>query len=92
MIRAVRQGKTLPLGAGGEQDGPHARGLADADGRDRRLQVLHGVVDRQSRRDHPAGRIDVEMDILLRIFGLQKEQLGNDQIGQMIVDRRRRER
>ena len=38
---------------------------ADADGRNRRPDVLHGVVDRETRRDVAARRVDVEGDILV---------------------------
>ena len=34
-----------------------------------------------------AGAVDVQIDILLRILRLEEEQLGNHQIGDLIVDR-----
>ena len=55
----VGQGVTLALGAGGQEDGPHARRLADAVGRHVARHVLHRVVDAQPGRDGPSGGINV---------------------------------
>ena len=56
-----------------------------------RLDVLHGVVDRQAGLDRAARRIDVERDVLVGILGLQKQQLGDDQVGDLVVDGRPQE-
>ena len=37
---------------------------------------LHGVVDGHARGDRPAGRVDVEPDVLARVFALEVQQLG----------------
>jgi len=72
--------------AGGEQEGAHRGGLADADGADLRPDILHGVVDRHAGRHHPARRVDVDIDVLLRILALEVEQLGGDQGRHMVLD------
>ena len=82
---AVRQRVALAGGAGGEEDGAHRGRLADADRGDRGAQVLHRVVDRHPARDHAAGRVDVELDVLVRVLALQVEQLGHDQVRDLIV-------
>jgi hypothetical protein len=35
--------------------------------------------------------IDVEMDVLVRVLGLQKQKLGDDQVGHVILDRAHQE-
>ena len=84
----VRQRVALALGAGGEQEAAHRRRLAHADRRDVAVQVLHRVVDRQARRDRAAGRVDVEHDVLLGLFGVEEQQLRDDRRSR----RRRRSR
>ena len=39
----------------------------------------------------PPGRVDVEVDVLLRVLGLEEQQLGDDQVGDVVVDRRAEE-
>ena len=48
--------------------------------------VLHGVVDGHAGGDGPARRIDVHVDFLFRVLGLQEKQLRADQAGHVIVD------
>ena len=83
----VRQAESLALRAGGEQKRTHAGGLADAQRRHIWFDVLHGVVDRHAGSHRSPRRIDIEIHVLVRVFGLQKEQLRNDQVGGHIVDR-----
>ncbi len=77
----------LALRAAGEQHRAHAGGLADAHGADVGLDELHRVVNRQSGADRPAGRIDVQRDVLVRIFRLQEQQLRDDQVRHVVLDR-----
>src|SRR5262249_58819621 len=49
--------------------------------------VLHGVVDGQARGDGARGRVDVEEDVLLRIFGFEEEELRHDQVRDVVGDR-----
>src|SRR5215468_578913 len=87
----VGQGEALPLGAGAQQQRAHGGGLAHADGGDGRLHVLHGVIDGHARRHRPAGRVDVERDVLVRVLGLEEEHLGDDEVGDLVLDVRREE-
>ena len=84
---AVRQGVALAVRAGRQQDRGHRRRHADADRADRRPQVLHGVVDREAGRDLAAGRVDVQADVLLRVLGLEEQELGDHQVGEVVLDR-----
>src|SRR3546814_1474901 len=68
------------------QEAAHRRGLADADGADARANILHRVVDRHARRYDPARRVDVHIDVLLRIFRLEEQQLGDDQRRHLVLD------
>src|SRR6185437_4098560 len=78
--------KTLAPGASHQQERTHAAGLTDAHGADIRLDELHGVVDRQAGGDRPAGTVDVEVDVLVRILRLQEQHLRHDQIGDLVID------
>ena len=84
---AVRQGVALARGAGRQQDGGHRGGHADADRADRRAQVLHRVVDGEPGVDDAAGRVDVQADVLLRVLGLEEQELGDDEVGDVVLDR-----
>jgi hypothetical protein len=65
-----------------------AKRLPDAVGNHVVLDELHGVVDGQARGDGAAGRVDVERDVLFRVLALQKQHLGNDEIGHLVVNGR----
>ncbi len=69
-----------------QQECSHGGRLSDTDCRNRSLDVAHGVKDRHAGRDNTAGRVDVQMDILVRIFGFQEQQLGDDQVGNVIIN------
>ncbi len=84
---AVGQRIALARRAGGQQHGRHRGRHADADRADRCPQVLHRVVDREAGVDDAAGRVDVQADVLLGVLGLEEQQLGDDEVGEVILDR-----
>ena len=69
----IRQGESLAFRSGRQQEGAHAGRLAQADRIDRRFHILHGVINAQSCRDASAGGIDVEIDVLFRIFRFEEQ-------------------
>ena len=71
-----------------QQQRRHRRRLPDANRRHVILYILHRVVDRHPRRDRTARRVDVELDVLFRIFLRQKQHLRDDQVGDVVVYRR----
>src|SRR5262249_40855601 len=71
--------------------GTHAGGLAAADGHHVRPHELHGVINGHSGSDRAAGRVDVKLDILFRVFSFQKQELSNDQVGNGVVNGRANE-
>ena len=83
----VRQGEAAALFAGGQQKRAHRGRLPDAHRRHFGADELHRVVDRKARRHHAARRIDVEGDLLLRVFRLEKQQLGDHQRRRHVLDR-----
>ena len=85
----VGQGEAVPLLAGAEQERAHRGRLPDAQRRHRAADELHGVVDRQPRGHDPARRVDVEGDLLLRVLGLEEEELRDDERGRVVLDRTR---
>src|SRR6266853_151514 len=84
----IGQRKSLLGSAPGQQHGRDGSGLADAGGHHVRLHELHGVVNRESRGDRAPRRVDVQLNVSLRVFGLQKEHLRRGQIGDVVVNRR----
>jgi hypothetical protein len=74
----VRQAEASPRRPAAEQQAAHRRCLPEADGRDGALDVLHGVVDGEPGGDAAAGRVDVQVDRLLGVLGLEEEELGDD--------------
>src|SRR5208337_1384243 len=67
---------------------PHGGRLPHAQGGHRGFDVLHGVVDGHPGGHHASHRIDVKIDLFVRVFRFQKEELGDDQVGHVIVDGR----
>ena len=84
----IRQREPLPLRAGAKQNRSHACSHTKAIGRHIAGEKLHRVVNRQPCRYRSARRINVNIDVLLRVLHLQKEQLRDDQVGDVIVHRR----
>ena len=87
----VRERHALVLGAARQQQGAHAHRDADADRLHVGLDELHRVVDRQAGVDRPAGRVDVDRDVLVGILALQVQQLSDDQVGDLVIDGRAQE-
>ena len=58
----------------------------DTDGLDRRAYELHGVVDGEHRRDRSTRGVDVQADGELGVLRGQVEQLGDDRVGDAVVD------
>src|SRR6266516_4653274 len=83
----VRQRHALPLRPARENHGPHRHGDADADRLYLGLDELHGVVDRQTRINLPSRRVDVDEDVLVRVLGLQMQELGDHEVRDLVVDR-----
>src|SRR5205085_11846240 len=77
----------LPFCARAKQHRGHARRHPETVSRYVAGQKLHRIVNREPRGDNTAAGIDVDTNVFLRIFHLQKEQLRDHEIGNVIVDR-----
>jgi hypothetical protein len=88
----VRQAVPLALGARAEQELPHRGGQAHADRRDVVAHELHRVVDRHARGDGASRRVDVQVDVPIRVLGRQQQHLGADQVRDSVLHRRSRGR
>ena len=84
----IRQCEPFTLCAGAQQHRAHAGRLPDAIRVYVAGHVLHRVVNCQSRRHAAAGRVDVEMHVLLRIGHLEKQKLRDDDVGNAVVNGR----
>ena len=87
-MRAFGSENRLPLAPGREEHRRHRRRLTDAIRLHVGLDELHRVVDRQARRDRPARAVDVEQDVALGILGFEEQHLRDDEVGDLVVDRR----
>src|SRR5581483_1314386 len=83
----IRQRRPFSLRARCEKLRAHRHGDADARRRDVRLDELHRVVDGEAGVDVAAGRVDVEVDVLVRVLGLEMDHLGDDEVRDLVVDR-----
>src|SRR5437867_1742259 len=50
------------------------------------VQRLLRVVDGEAARDDATGRVDVEADVLLRILGVEEQELCDDQVRDVVLD------
>ena len=87
----VGQRHALAGGAARQQQRAHAHRDADADRLHVGLDELHRVVDREAGVDAAAGRVDVEADVLVGVLGLEVQELGDDQVGDVLRDGRAEE-
>ena len=76
----------LALGTGAQQELAHGCAHTQANGRHVRLDELHGVVNGHTCGDGSSRRIDVQPNILLRIFGGQHQHLRANAVGHLIFD------
>jgi len=83
-----RVGQAVPFafGARGEKDSSHASGLADAVGIHLAGDVLHGVINSEASGDITTRRVDIDTDVLLWVFHLEEEELGDDGIGHGVIN------
>mmetsp|Transcript_5962 Transcript_5962/g.16188 ORF Transcript_5962/g.16188 Transcript_5962/m.16188 type:complete len:273 (-) Transcript_5962:25-843(-) len=82
----VGKGSSLALGAGAQQEGSHAGGHTEADGGDVARDVLHGVVDGHTGGDGTTWGVDVEGDVLVRVLVGEVEELGDQDVGDLVID------
>ena len=82
----VGQAVAFALGTGGEQDGAHGGGDADAVGVHVAGEKLHGVIDGEASGDGAAGGIDIDVDVLFWVLHLQEQELGDDGVGDEVID------
>lgn len=84
----VGQRRTLAGRTAGQQDRRRRRRLAEADGHDVAVHVLHRVVDGEHVGHAAAGRVDVHRDVAVGILALQDQQLRHHVVGDGLVDGR----
>src|SRR5579862_5776893 len=84
----VRQGRPLSLCARREKQRAHRHGDADARGRHLAADELHRVVDGEAGVHRAARRVDVELDVLVRVLGLEMDHLRDGEVRDHVVDRR----
>src|SRR2546425_2140056 len=86
MDRGARQRESFALRPRHQHHGAEAGCAPDTDCRNGRPDVLHGVVDRQSCGHRATWRVDVDLDLLVRVVSRQVHELGNHEVGDHVVD------
>ena len=87
----VRQGVALARCARGEQHRGGRRSLTDADRGHVGVDEPHRVVDGEQAVHVATGTVDVDGDVGVGVLALQVQQLGDDQVGDVVVDGRAEE-
>mmetsp|Transcript_13295 Transcript_13295/g.32288 ORF Transcript_13295/g.32288 Transcript_13295/m.32288 type:complete len:260 (-) Transcript_13295:142-921(-) len=82
---AVGERTSLPRRARPEEEGTHARRHAEAYGGYVARDVLHGVVDGHTGGDAATRAVDVEGDVLGGILVREVEELGDEDVGDLVV-------
>ena len=82
----VGQAVAFTWGTGGEQDGTHGGGDADAVGIHIAGEELHRVINSEASGDGATGGIDIDVNVLFGVLHLQEQELGDDGVGDEIID------
>ena len=82
----MRQRRTFSLGSGRQQDGPHAGSQPGADRSHVRTDQLHRIVDSQTGRHRSSGRVDINLNVFVRLGRFEKQQLRLDDIGHVVIN------
>ena len=83
----IRDRHPLPRRAPGKEQRSHRHRNPHGDRRNRGFDELHRILDGQCVVDGAAGAVDVEGDVLVRVLGLEMQQLGDCQVRKLIIDR-----
>jgi len=86
MYRSVGKRISLSFLTSAQQYSCHTGSHTDADGGDLRPDQLHSVVYCQPGANDAARTIDVEADISFLILTFQEQELGNNNVGYLVVD------
>ena len=81
----IGQCQALSLCARREQERTHTGSHTDTDGGHLAFYILHSVINCHTSRNATAGRIDIHLDLFVRILRLQIQQLCHNQAGCGIV-------
>ena len=65
----------------------HRRSLTDTVSNDVRLDQIHRVENGKTCSDRTTVRVDVNVDIAIRVFARKEEDLRDQQIGDLVVNR-----
>ena len=76
----------LPGGTGAEEELAHRGAETHADCSDLGAHELHGVVDGHASGHRSTRGVDVEPNWLVGILGLEKQHLGDQEVGNVVVD------
>src|SRR5262249_47787971 len=85
MEAGVRQRRPLARLARHQQKRAHRPGGPDTKRADGRLDELHRVIHRKAAGHDPAVGVDVKVDRLLWVLGLEKQELGADERRHLVV-------
>ncbi len=84
----VRKRIPLALRPGREEDRTHAGRLPHAISCHGAFQELHGVINGKAGRNRTTRRIDVHVDVFIRVLTLEEKHLCNRKVADLVGDRR----
>ena len=83
---SIRQREAFAFGTCCENNRRSRSRDADTHGGDIGFDVIHRVEHGEPRRDGAARRVDIDLDVFLRVLRLEKEQLRDDEICGVVVN------
>ena len=83
----VGQRGALAVGTAGEDQRAARHRDPEAGRGDVGADEAHRVVNRERGAQRAAGGVDVDVDVLLGVVGLEMHELGDDEVGELVVDR-----
>ena len=81
----IREGHSLAFRAACQQKGSHACRHTDTDRRDIAFDKFHRIINCHTGRNRAAGAVDIQMDILVRVFRFQEKKLSHNEARRYIV-------
>jgi len=83
----VRKHRALALAAAGQQERADRHRRPEAERLDLALDVLQRVVDGEPRVERPSRSVDIQRDHCLRVIGIEVQELGDREVGDLLLDR-----
>ena len=85
-VLCIWQHEAFALSTRGCDDGSHRGSRSHDDGLHICLDKVHGIHNGQTCRDRASWCIDIEVDVLSRVLGIQEKQLSDNGVGHVVFN------